>query len=251
MKTIAIANHKGGVGKTTTALLLAAGLREKKKKVLLIDLDMQQNLSLTCGIDSENDLYGSSLFDVLVAKRKTNINDCLFQVYEDTPDLDILVGNISEEDKLKEDDLKNALLGLNKAYDYIIIDTPPALNIITKMAIKAADDLIIPVQPSKYSLYGIGNLYAFIQEVNPGINIAGLLLVGINDRTNVGKKYINDYKEIAKEIDTKLFKAMIHNSVAILEAQNNDTTVFKHAPRSTVAKDYKAFIDEYMKGNKK
>lgn len=253
MKTIAIANHKGGVGKTTTAFMLAAGLKNKKKKVLLIDLDMQQNLSITCGIDLENDLNGSSLFDVLIAKRKVNINDCLFQIYDNVSDLDILVGNISEEtaSKLESDSLKNALLGLEKDYDYIIIDTPPYLGKLTALAISAADDLIIPVQPSKYSLMGIGKLYSFIDEVKPGINIAGLLLVGINERTNVGKKYINDYKEVAKAINSKLFKTMIHVSVAILGAQNNDETIFEYAPRSTVAMDYKAFVDEYTKGSKK
>lgn len=249
MRTIVIANNKGGVGKTTTALNLAAGLREKKKKVLLIDLDTQQNLALTCGIDSEEDLKGSSLYDVFFSK--ANINNCLFQIFDDVNDLDILVGNVGEDKRLKESSLQNALMNLNKEYDFIIIDTPPALNIVTKMALTAADDLIIPVQPSKYSLWGIGRLYDFIQEVNPGINIAGLLLVGVKDWTNLGKKYIKDYTIIAKDLESKLFKAMIPTSNAIPESQNNDTTIYKHAPRSTAAKAYKDFTEEYLKGVKK
>jgi len=250
MKIVALANNKGGVGKTTTALNLAAGLSKQKKKVLLIDLDTQQNLTLTCGVDIENDLQDSTLFDVFYGY--TDINDCLFQIYDDTPDFDIIVGGVGLADKeLKPERLRAALQKLEKQYDYIVIDTPPSLNSITKMAIKAANDVIIPVQPNKYSLWGIGSLYGFIQEVNPDIKIAGLLLVGINERTNLGKQYIEDYKAAAKAIKTKLFKTMIHNSITIPESQDYGKTIYKHAPRSTVAKDYMDFVVEYMKGSKK
>lgn len=248
MKVVALANNKGGVGKTTTSLNLAAGLREKKKKVLLIDLDMQQNLALTCGVEPD-DLQGSSLYDVF--KRKVDINSCLFQIFDDVDDLDILVGGIEEDSKLKENSLKNALMNLNKQYDFVVIDTPPSLNIVTKMAITAADDLIIPVQPSDYSLWGIGRLVGFIQDVNPDINLAGLLLVSVKEWTNLGKKYIKDYTTVAKDLNTRLFKAMIPPSNSIPESQHNGTTIYKHAPRSTVAKAYMSFTEEYLKGVKK
>ena len=253
MRIIALANNKGGVGKTTTSLCLAAGLKEKKKKVLLIDLDAQENLAYTCGIDND-DLEGHSLCDVFHGK--ANINNCVFQIDDDVKDFDILVGgielrNADKDKKIDADSIKKSLLGLNDSYDYIVIDTPPSLNVLTESAIKAADDLIIPIEPSPYSLQGIGGLYGFITSVNPGINIVGLLLTGVNEKTNLGKTFIDIYKTAAKKIGTKLFKTMIRSSVAVPESQVNQTTIYKHAPNSKVANDYKAFVAEYLKGVKK
>ena len=254
MRTIVIANNKGGVAKTTTSLCLAAGLREKKKKVLLIDLDMQQNLALTCGVDVVEDLDGSSLYDVFHGK--ADINNCLFQIFDNIADLDILVGGINliyadEDRKINEDSLNKALMNLDKQYDFIVIDTPPSITTSTKMAIKAADDLIIPIRPDVYSLWGIGSLDGFIQDVNPDINKAGLLLVGLDERTRLSKVLLESAKSAADGIGTKLFKAMIHNGVAIPESQLNKTTLFKYAPNSRVANDYMAFVNEYLKGAKK
>ncbi len=253
MRTIVLANNKGGVGKTTTSLCLAAGLREKKKKVLLIDLDAQENLAFTCGVDNE-DLEGYSLYDVFHGK--ANVNDCVFQIYKDIDNFDILVGgielrNADKDKKIDANSIKKALLGLNDSYDFIVIDTPPSLNVLTESAIKAADDLIIPIQPSAYSLQGVGGLNGFIKSVNPNINIVGLLLTGVNERTNLSKEFIEIYKTAAKNIGTKLFKNMIRNSVVIPESQVNRTTIYKHAPNSTVAKDYMDFVNEYLKGVKK
>lgn len=250
MKIVAITNNKGGVGKTTTALNLAAGLNKKKKKVLLIDLDTQQNLTLTCGLEIFKELDNSTLYDVFYGH--TDINDCLFQIYDDIPDLDIIIGGVGLAEKPpKPERLEAALQNLEKQYDYIVIDTPPSLDNITKMAIVAADDLIIPVQPNRYSSWGIGRLYDTIHDTNPDINIAGLLLVGINERTKLGKRYIEDYTAAAKKINTKLFKAKIHNSITIPDSQDYGKTIYQFAPRSTVAKDYMDFVVEYMKGGKK
>lgn len=254
MRTIVIANNKGGVGKTSTSLCLAAGLREKKKKVLLIDLDAQENLRYACGV-SDEDLQGSSLYEVFYGK--ANINNCLFQIYDNISDFDILIGGDSlddlEEDKrVKEDILIKALQNLSVNYDYIVIDTPPALhNKMTKAALTAADDLIVPIEAASFSRQGLYKLFRAIRQINPNINVAGLLLTKIKENTNISKGYIELFQNDAKEYGTKLYKAMIHNGVAIPESQTMKQTIYQYAPNSTVAKDYMNLVEEYLKGVKK
>lgn len=254
MRTIVIANNKGGVGKTTTSLCLAAGLREKKKKVLLIDLDTQENLKYACGITDE-DLKGSSLYDVFYGK--ANINNCLFQIYDTITDFDALIGgddldDLEDDKRVKEDILKKALQKLSVNYDYVVIDTPPAINNkMTKAALTAADDLIVPIEAAPFSRQGLYKLFRAIRKINPNINIAGLLLTGIKENTNIGKGYIELFQNDAKGYDTKLFKAMIHSGVAIPESQAMKQTIYQYAPNSTVAKDYMNLVEEYLKGVKK
>lgn len=251
MRIVALANNKGGVGKTTTALNLAAGLRAKKKKVLLIDLDSQENLAFTCGVSNE-DLKGSSLYDVFYGK--ADINDCIFQIEDNLKDFDLIVGSAklrNADNKLKDDCLIKALRNIRSNYDYVVLDTPPSLGIITAAGLKAADDLIIPIQVSPYSLQGIGSLNGFIKSVNPDINIVGLLIIGIKERTNLGKDFIKVYGKAAEDIGTTLLKTMVHDSIAIPESQVNRTTIYNHAPGSTVANDYANLTEEYLKGIKK
>lgn len=244
MQIITIANHKGGAAKTTTALTLADGLRAKDYKVLLIDLDSQCNLSMNCKIDFD-DLQGSSLYDVF--NRKADINYCLFQIFADLPDFDILSAGLKEIDDIRRIDeqmLSKALGQLNKQYDYCIIDTPPSLKIATKMAIKAADYLITPVQPNKFSLWGIANLFAIAKDLNPRIDMF-MLITQINPRTKLGEYYLEQYKDISNQAGITLFETMISNSVKIPESQHNETTLFRHSPRCKVSREYRAFIDEF------
>lgn len=245
MKTIAVANHKGGVAKTTTAFNLASGLREKNYKVLLIDLDPQGNLTFNCGI-SNDDLLGSSLYDVFV--RHVSVNSCLFQVFDDLNDLDILCGGIGlrfadEEKKIDEDCINKVLLNLSKKYDYCVIDTPPSLNILTRAAITAADELLIPVQASPYSYTGVAYLLGVVRKINPNLKDISVLLVQLKPRTLLAKGFIEQYGSIE---GIKLFENTIRDSTLVPESQLNQTNIFKYAPKSNVASDFRAFIDEYV-----
>lgn len=258
MRIVALANHKGGVSKTTTAWALGSGLRNKGYKVLLIDLDPQSNLSFTAGIDLLN--VDASMYDVF--KETTDINDCLYQIFDDTEDFDIIVGSIN---LVKADRefigvkapymLRNALKNLAKTYDFCIIDTPPILGTLTENALTACDDLIIPMKADVYSLQGLENLTDFIAEqreyTNKNLNVSGILLTCVNERTNLTKGLLESFKKKSKGFGTKLFNTRIHNSVAVQESALNMTTIYKHAPNATATKDYEKFVEEYLKGIKK
>lgn len=249
MKIIALANNKGGVCKTTSSLCLAAGIKERKKKakVLLIDLDAQGNLAYTCGIDNA-DLKDSNLYDVF--HHKADINNCVFQIFDDTEDFDIVAGgtfirNIETESSIKEDCLYNALNNLKVNYDYIVIDTPPNLGKVTKAALNVADTIIIPAKLDAYSLQGIGALKGITDT-----KIEGILLNCVDERTNLTKELLTPFENTAKAYNTKLFKTVIHSGVAVTESQVNRTTIYKHAPKNRVTQDYLCFVDEFLKGVK-
>jgi chromosome partitioning protein len=250
MRTVTIANHKGGVGKTTTAYTLGAGLRAKGYKVLLIDLDPQTNLGFTADVDLKESDY--RLYNVFKGTQKTI--DCIYQIDNDLEDFDILVGGVSllnaDAEFSKKDLLKKALKGLENSYDFVVIDTPPNLGILTQNAIVVSDDLIIPLKADVYSLQGLGSIQGIIEECNPDINISGLLMVGVNERTNLSKELMKVFKTEAKKLNSKVFKTMIRNSVVIPESQLNKTSIFNHAPSAKVTQDYTDFISEYLKGAK-
>lgn len=248
MRIVTLANHKGGVGKTTTSLCLAAGLSDKKYKVLLIDLDPQSNLSYSCGYEAKN-YQGRTLYDVL--HRTADINDCILNVFG-AKDFDLLIGGLALiRNDITKSSLNNALLELDKEYDFIVIDTPPNMGMLTMEAITITDDLIVPIEASVFALNGLGNLIGICKEMNPGINLDGFLLVGLNERTNIGKEFLEQYTTAAKTFGTKLYKACIHNSVQVPESQYNQISIYKQAPKATVTQDYRAFVDEYLKGAKK
>ena len=236
MKTIVVANHKGGVGKTTTSLSLGAGLHRKGFKVLLVDLDPQLNLSYTCGIYKHEDLKGCCLFD-----------------YFHRADFDIIVGGMdlrnAEKDKdISVDSLKKALMNLNVEYDYVVIDVPPTQGILVKMAITAADDIIIPIKPDVYSVQGLGSLIEVIHQANPDINLVGLLMIEVKHRTTFNRVLLDEADMLAQKYGTKLFNQYIHSSIKIPESQAKQQSIYDYAPRNTVAKDYESFVDEYLKG---
>ena len=150
----------------------------------------------------------------------------------------------------KEYRLKEALEKIEKDYDFCIIDTPPALGILTINALTASDSVIIPAQADIYSLQGIENLEETIKAVkkycNPNLEIEGILLTRYNPRTILSREVSEMAEKLAKKLETKLFKAKIRDAVAVKEAQISQESLFKYAPKSNVTQDYESFINEFL-----
>ena len=249
MKSIAIINQKGGVGKTTTALALAAGLSRKGKRVLQIDLDAQANITQTLGADDS----GLTVLDVLTRKsgivkaiQKTEQGDVL-PASPGLAGLDTVLTSVGKEYRLKE-----ALGELNGNYDYIIIDTPPALGILTVNALAACNEIVIPAQADIFSLNGIKQLYETIQPVreycNPTLKILGILLTRYSSRSILSRDIADVIEQTAQSLRTRLFKTTIRENIAIKEAQAKQQNIFSYAPKSNAAADYQAFTEEIMGG---
>jgi chromosome partitioning protein len=248
MEVTAIINRKGGVGKTATAHNLGAGLQRKKNKVLYIDLDSQTNLTYTM----DADVNGLTIQDVI--EDGADINEAI----QHTAQGDIIPGapGLATADSTltatgKEYRLKEALDGLKAKYDYIIIDTPAQLGILTVNALTAATNAIIPVQAEIYSLQGIGLLNETIEAVkkytNPLLYIKGILTTRYNKRAVISRDMQSNLEDLAKKLYTTCYKTPIRECTAIKEAQAMQTDIFSYAPKSNAAADYTAFVKEYLK----
>lgn len=246
-----IANQKGGVGKSTTALNLAAALYERGKKVLLIDMDPQSNLSSLAGATTDADqkdivtmlevlTQEATLTDGIQHKKKFDIIPAsMFLASIDGRLLD----QVSRPFKLRE-----ALKTVSKKYDYAIVDCPPALGTLTTNATIASNYILIPAQADVLSLQGVSQLYSTIETsreyCNPNLKIAGLLLTRFTDRTRLSKDMAALFNSAASQMATKLFKQRIHESVSIREAQAKGKDIFDYDPKSKVAADYLALAEE-------
>lgn len=253
MQIVSIINQKGGVAKTTTALNLAYGLYIRQKaKVLLIDTDSQTNLTFTMG--ATNSKY--SLLDLLTNKdidikdSIQNINGIDFiRADKQLSNIDIYLKDTGKEYKLKE-----KIAPIKKNYDYIIIDTPPALNLITINSLVASSQALITSQADYYSLQGIRDIYDNMQSIkkycNKDLKLNGILLTRYNERTNLTKQLTDLMEELAKELKTKVYKAKIRESIIVKESQAVRQNIFEYSKNSNVAMDYMDFIKEYIKGEK-
>lgn len=251
VEIIAIVNRKGGVAKTATAHALGAGLARLKKKVLFIDLDSQTNLSY----ELQADYSKPNIMDVLTGEIET------VKAIQKTPQGDFIAGtealaaaDTEIEGTGKEYRLKEALEGL-KGYDYIIIDTPAALGTLTVNALTACNSVIVPVQAEVHSLQGIGQLSKTIEPVkkycNKDLYIRGILITRYNGRAVISQDMQSNLQEVAKKLKTRLYSTPIRECISVKEAQARQTDIFSYAPRSNAAKDYEAFIKEFMEGKRK
>ena len=246
----AITNQKGGVGKTTTAAALITGLHAQGYKVLGIDLDMQGNLSYTMGTPKGRPTVLGVMLGEVPAR----------EAIHHTPHGDIIPYakglNAAEKqfsDTGREYILKKALEPIAGEYDFIIIDTPPALGILTVNALTAAHALIIPAQADIYSTQAILETHRTMQKVkeycNHGLSYAGILLTRYNGRATITKEAEEHINGIAADMGTKVFTAHIREGVSIKEAAAIREPLMQYAPKSNAAADYQEFITELLEGD--
>lgn len=249
MKVLAVINQKGGVGKSTTAAAIAAGLLLKGYKTLAIDLDAQGNLTYNYAADSNKATALGLLtgeVDADSAIQHTPSGD-IIPASKALAGADAFIADTGKEYRLKE-----AIEPIKPLYDYIIVDTPPALGILTINALTAADGIIIPAQADIYSLQGIEQLNETIKPVkkycNPQLKIEGILLTRYNARSILSREVAELAEQLAAKLKTKLFTTRIREAIAVKEAQISQQSLYSYAPKSNAAKDYLCFIDELLKG---
>ena len=243
---ITVTNQKGGVGKTTTAAALICGLHQRGAKVLGIDLDPQGNLGFNLGLDIGE---GFTVFDVF--KGTCSIEAAIAPTeYGDVLPSDIMLSAAEVEFTMprREFLLSDYLTGVRSQYDFIIIDTPPALNVLTVNAYVASDGLIVPMEAEVLSLVGITQLQETIETVratfNPHLKVLGILINKFNGRLTLSKDILELAQEVASQLDSKVFEDRIHRGVGVAMAPAHGQTVLTYQPDSRPAQDFQSIVDE-------
>ena len=257
-KIISLVNQKGGVGKTTTSINLAAALGKEGKKVLLVDLDPQRNATTGLGLSSGD--YEHDIYEVMTSKCK--IEDAIiktkFKNLSILPSTINLAGvdvefvkNMLDNNEFKQNDqLKIAINQIKNQYDYIIIDCQPALGIATMNALVASNSVIIPVQCEFFALEGITQLLNSIimvqSSMNPGLRIEGVLLTMLDGRTNIGLEVI---EEVRKYFKDKVFNTLIPRLVRLVEAPSHGMPINEYDPTSRATLAYQNLAKEVISRN--
>jgi len=249
-KIIAITNQKGGVGKTTTSINLSASIAAAEKKTLLIDIDPQANSTSGLGIDKSD----NSVYQVMIGTE--DIRNCVSNTY--MPFLDVVPSNINlvgaEIEMVSMSDrevaLKNQINKLKDDYDYIFIDCPPSLSLLTLNALIASDSVLIPVQCEYFALEGLGQLLNTInmvkKDMNPSLTIEGVLLTMYDQRLRLSNQVV---EEVKKYFGEKVFKTIIHRNVRVSEAPSHGKPIILYDSLSTGAKNYISLAQEILKNN--
>ena len=251
-KIIAITNQKGGVGKTTTTINLAAALADKGKNILMVDIDPQGNATSGSGVNKE--LIEVSMYDVITGEKE--ISDVVVPSAQENMSVApsniqlagaeiSLVGMLSREYVLKRK-LDNA----RDSYDYIFIDCPPSLGLLTLNALAAADAVLVPIQCEYYALEGLTQLMSTVrlvkQRLNTELEIDGVLLTMYDARTNLSAQVVGEVRKFFKD---KVYKSIIPRNVRLSEAPSHGLPITMYDNRSTGAEAYRALAEEFLKWN--
>ena len=252
-KVIAVANQKGGVGKTTSAVNIAASLGAKGKNTLLVDIDPQGNSTSGVGFDRRS--LETTSYDILIngAKGQDAVRQTAFAGLSVIPSsADLAAAEIELADiPAREAVLKNALAPLRAAYDFILIDCPPSLGLITTNALNAADSVLIPVQCEYYALEGLSQLMNSVQAVkrryNDRLELEGVLLTMYDGRLNLTQQVVT---EIKKYFPRKVFSTVIPRTVRLSEAPSYGQPILYYDRSNKGAQAYSALTDEILKKNR-
>ena len=248
-RTIAIANQKGGVGKTTTAINLSASLAAKGKKVLVIDADPQGNTTSGFGVE-KNDL-DNTIYELILSE--CSINECI--LHDVIPGVSIIPSNVNlaaAEIELigvdkKEYILKNEIDWVKDKYDFIMIDCPPSLNLLTINAMTTADSVLVPIQCEYYALEGLSQLIHTVnlvkERLNPDLDMEGVVFTMYDSRTNLSLQVVENVKS---HLNQNIYKTLIPRNIRLAEAPSYGMPINMYDPKSAGAEAYMMLAEEII-----
>lgn len=249
MKVIAIANQKGGVGKTTTAISLSAGLAMLGKKVLLLDLDPQANATSGLGIEPDSSMYYPLIgeADILDKAVPTNIGN--LHIVPSGMDLSgVEIELARREDHLTF--LRDMLASVRESsdYDYCLLDTPPSLGVLMTSSLASADEVLIPLQCEYFGLEGLAKIIHIISQIKesgaaPDLVLGGIIMTMYDGRTNLSRQVV---EEVSKHFPEQIFERVVPRSIRLSEAPSFGKTIFEHEPGGSGSRAYRAIAHEFL-----